>query len=171
MGWNIWFSLAGHDTKALLNNRGPRYKRSKLERLINRDVLWSVVLLLLMCFLCALGKFSNLFLCIYIVILLPFPVFIKKSDKRLGVKDMCITWFLDVVICLLEPQLPVKFFLIPGPVSVSFYPYNVWLTLYGHCSVVCMAIFIVCSVCMGSVYVCVSVSVHRVKSLIGAIPR
>lgn len=32
---------AGHETKAMLNNSGPRYKRSKLERRANTDVLWS----------------------------------------------------------------------------------------------------------------------------------
>ncbi|KAK6168454.1 hypothetical protein SNE40_020985 [Patella caerulea] len=47
---------AGHETKALLNNRGPRYKRSKLERAINRDVVWCVVLLLFLCFFCAIGS-------------------------------------------------------------------------------------------------------------------
>ncbi|XP_055958877.1 phospholipid-transporting ATPase VD [Patella vulgata] len=50
---------AGHETKALLNNRGPRYKRSKLERAINRDVVWCVVLLLFLCFFCAIGKINN----------------------------------------------------------------------------------------------------------------
>ena len=29
---------AGHDTKAMLNNTGPRSKRSKLEREMNRQV-------------------------------------------------------------------------------------------------------------------------------------
>ncbi|XP_041121816.1 phospholipid-transporting ATPase VD-like isoform X2 [Polyodon spathula] len=46
---------AGHETKAMLNNSGPRYKRSKLERRLNVDVLWSVVLLLLMCLTTAIG--------------------------------------------------------------------------------------------------------------------
>src|SRR5262245_61104704 len=30
---------AGRDTKAMLNNSGPRHKRSQLERLINRDII------------------------------------------------------------------------------------------------------------------------------------
>ena len=47
---------AGHETKAMLNNRSPRYKRSKLERRINRDVIYCVVLLLLMCFLSAISS-------------------------------------------------------------------------------------------------------------------
>ena len=40
-----------------MNNRGPRHKRSKLERQINRDVIWCVVALFLMCFMCSLGRF------------------------------------------------------------------------------------------------------------------
>ncbi|XP_071088418.1 phospholipid-transporting ATPase VD-like [Haliotis cracherodii] len=47
---------AGHETKAMLNNRGPRYKRSMLERKINRDVIWCVILLLFLCFFCAIGS-------------------------------------------------------------------------------------------------------------------
>ncbi|XP_062431499.1 phospholipid-transporting ATPase VD [Rhea pennata] len=46
---------AGHETKALLNNSGPHYKRSKLERRVNTDILWCVLLLLLMCLTGAIG--------------------------------------------------------------------------------------------------------------------
>nr|XP_025043214.1 probable phospholipid-transporting ATPase VD isoform X2 [Pelodiscus sinensis] len=46
---------AGHETKAMLNNNGPRYKRSKLEKRANIDVLWCVLLLILMCLIGALG--------------------------------------------------------------------------------------------------------------------
>lgn len=46
----------GHETKALLNNNGPRYKRSKLERQMNTDVFWCVLILLIMCLLSAVGK-------------------------------------------------------------------------------------------------------------------
>ncbi|XP_066576714.1 phospholipid-transporting ATPase VD [Amia ocellicauda] len=46
---------AGHETKAMKNNSGPRYKRSKLERRLNIDVFWSVVLLFLMCLTTAIG--------------------------------------------------------------------------------------------------------------------
>ncbi|XP_068124255.1 phospholipid-transporting ATPase VA [Hyperolius riggenbachi] len=47
---------AGHETKALLNNNGPRYKRSKLERQMNTDVFWCVLILLIMCLLSAVGN-------------------------------------------------------------------------------------------------------------------
>lgn len=53
--------FSGHETKAMLNNRSPRYKRSKLERRINRDVIYCVVLLLLMCFLSAISKLLFIF--------------------------------------------------------------------------------------------------------------
>ncbi|XP_015275141.1 PREDICTED: probable phospholipid-transporting ATPase VA [Gekko japonicus] len=46
---------AGHETKALLNNNGPRYKRSKLERQMNVDVLWCVLILIVMCLFSAIG--------------------------------------------------------------------------------------------------------------------
>ncbi|XP_053434099.1 phospholipid-transporting ATPase VD isoform X2 [Nycticebus coucang] len=46
---------AGHETKTMLNNSGPRYKRSKLERRANTDVLWCVLLLVIMCLTGALG--------------------------------------------------------------------------------------------------------------------
>ncbi|XP_046854254.1 phospholipid-transporting ATPase VA-like isoform X2 [Xenia sp. Carnegie-2017] len=47
---------AGHDTKAMQNNSGPRSKRSKLERDINTDVLVCVVILISLCVICAIGN-------------------------------------------------------------------------------------------------------------------
>ncbi|KAJ7991044.1 hypothetical protein DPEC_G00293160 [Dallia pectoralis] len=46
---------AGHESKAMMNNSGPRYKQSKLERRLNVDVLWCVVLLVVMCLTTAIG--------------------------------------------------------------------------------------------------------------------
>ncbi|XP_037341705.1 probable phospholipid-transporting ATPase VD isoform X1 [Pungitius pungitius] len=46
---------AGHDTKAMMNNSGPRYKRSQLEKHLNTDVLWCVLLLIIMCLTAAIG--------------------------------------------------------------------------------------------------------------------
>ncbi|XP_010783261.1 probable phospholipid-transporting ATPase VA, partial [Notothenia coriiceps] len=45
---------AGHETKAMLNNNGPRYKRSKLERQMNVHVFWCVIILLVMCLFTAI---------------------------------------------------------------------------------------------------------------------
>ncbi|XP_061472746.1 phospholipid-transporting ATPase VB isoform X1 [Rhineura floridana] len=46
---------AGPETKAMLNNRGPRYKRSKIEQRLNVDILFCVGLLFVMCLTGALG--------------------------------------------------------------------------------------------------------------------
>uniref|UniRef100_A0A663FHY8 Phospholipid-transporting ATPase n=1 Tax=Aquila chrysaetos chrysaetos TaxID=223781 RepID=A0A663FHY8_AQUCH len=46
---------AGHETKAMLNNNGPRYKRSKIERRMNMDIFLCVGLLLVMCLVGAVG--------------------------------------------------------------------------------------------------------------------
>nr|CAD7452425.1 unnamed protein product [Timema tahoe] len=46
---------AGHETKAMLNNGGPRYKRSELERQMNLDVIWCVLILFVLCIIGAVG--------------------------------------------------------------------------------------------------------------------
>ncbi|CAL7937067.1 unnamed protein product [Xylocopa violacea] len=46
---------AGHETKAMLNNGGPRYKRSRLEKRMNGDVIWCVVILVVLCLMGAIG--------------------------------------------------------------------------------------------------------------------
>ncbi|KAG7167224.1 phospholipid-transporting ATPase VD-like 2, partial [Homarus americanus] len=47
---------AGRETKAMLNNGGTRYKRSKLERRMNIEVIWCVVILFVMCLISATGS-------------------------------------------------------------------------------------------------------------------
>lgn len=42
----------------MLNNNGPRYKRSKLERQMNVDVFWCVIILLVMCLFTAIGMWG-----------------------------------------------------------------------------------------------------------------
>ncbi|KAM6150218.1 phospholipid-transporting ATPase VB [Erethizon dorsatum] len=45
----------GHETKAMLNNSGPRYKRSKIERRMNTDIFFCIGILFLMCLSGAIG--------------------------------------------------------------------------------------------------------------------
>ncbi|CAH8533182.1 unnamed protein product [Heterobilharzia americana] len=47
---------AGRETKAALNNSGVRFKRSKLEKRINMDVIWCVIILIIVCFTGAIGS-------------------------------------------------------------------------------------------------------------------
>lgn len=56
---------AGHETKALLNNSGPRYKRSRLERQMNCDVLWCVLLLVCMSLFSAVGFDPHFPVCLH----------------------------------------------------------------------------------------------------------
>lgn len=51
---------SGHETKAMMNNSGPRYKRSQLERRLNTDIMWCVVLLIVMCMTAAIGEYCHL---------------------------------------------------------------------------------------------------------------
>jgi phospholipid-translocating ATPase len=39
----------------MLNNGGPRYKRSNLERQMNLDVIWCVLILFVLCVIGAVG--------------------------------------------------------------------------------------------------------------------
>ena len=47
---------AGHESKAMMNNGGPRHKISKLEKQMNVAVIWCVVTLVLLCFIGAIGS-------------------------------------------------------------------------------------------------------------------
>jgi phospholipid-translocating ATPase len=40
----------------MLNNSGPRYKRSQLEQKMNIDVVWCVIILILLCLVGAIGS-------------------------------------------------------------------------------------------------------------------
>lgn len=52
---DIHLCFEGHETKAMLNNNGPRYKRSKIERQMNMDIFLCVGLLFVMCLIGAVG--------------------------------------------------------------------------------------------------------------------
>lgn len=52
---NIHLCFEGHETKAMLNNRGPRYKRSRIEQRMNMDIFLCVGLLFVMCLVGAVG--------------------------------------------------------------------------------------------------------------------
>jgi len=49
-------AYAGKESKTMLNNGGPRYKRSKLEVQMNRDVIWCVLVLIVLCLTGAIGN-------------------------------------------------------------------------------------------------------------------
>ncbi|XP_005156631.2 phospholipid-transporting ATPase VD isoform X1 [Danio rerio] len=87
---------AGHETKAMQNNSGPRYKRSKLERRLNMDVLWSVALLLLMCFIAAIGH--GLWLSE-----LEDPIFMIPDNTHPALAAFYMFWTMIIVLQVLIP--------------------------------------------------------------------
>ncbi len=48
--------IVGRETKAMLNNGGPRHKRTGLEKLMNLEVVWCVVILAVLCIVGATGS-------------------------------------------------------------------------------------------------------------------
>ncbi|VDL57277.1 unnamed protein product [Hymenolepis diminuta] len=49
--------IVGRETKAFLNNSGRKFKRSKLERQLNRDIIWCILILIILCATGAIGSF------------------------------------------------------------------------------------------------------------------
>ncbi|XP_041927145.1 probable phospholipid-transporting ATPase VD isoform X1 [Alosa sapidissima] len=87
---------AGHETKAMQNNSGPRYKRSKMERRLNVDVLWSVVILLLMCLTAAVGH--GLWLNS-----LKDPIYLIPGDPPPALAGFYMFWTMIIVLQVLIP--------------------------------------------------------------------
>ncbi|XP_015906001.1 phospholipid-transporting ATPase VA [Parasteatoda tepidariorum] len=94
---------AGHETKAMLNNDGPRYKRSKLEKLMNRNVIFCIIMLILLCLLGAVG--NGVWLSTYhdrnIV---PFlPGFYLNNNAEIYNEAFLIFWTFVIVLQVMIP--------------------------------------------------------------------
>uniref|UniRef100_A0A8C1XR10 Phospholipid-transporting ATPase n=1 Tax=Cyprinus carpio TaxID=7962 RepID=A0A8C1XR10_CYPCA len=87
---------AGHETKAMQNNSGPRYKRSKLERRLNMDVLWCVILLLLMCLIAAVGHG-------FWLSELQNPIYMIPDDTHPALAAFYMFWTMIIVLQVLIP--------------------------------------------------------------------
>lgn len=94
---------AGHETKAMLNNGGPRYKCSKLERKMNTDVIWCVLVLLFLC--CAGAVGCKLWLDHYSDVY-KFVPFIPYADKP-AYEGLLIFW---TYIIALQVMIPVSLY-------------------------------------------------------------
>ncbi|GLV35748.1 uncharacterized protein CBL_01101 [Carabus blaptoides fortunei] len=92
---------AGHETKAMLNNGGPRYKRSKLERQMNLDVIWCVLILIFLCVVGAIG--CKLWLTAYSA--LPEPFILKDL---LPSYDALLTFWTFIII--LQIMIPLSLY-------------------------------------------------------------
>ncbi|XP_036980949.1 probable phospholipid-transporting ATPase VD isoform X3 [Acanthopagrus latus] len=87
---------AGHETKAMMNNSGPRYKRSQLEKRLNTDVLWCVLLLIIMCLTGAVGHglwVKNL----------KNPIFETDTETSPALAGFYVFWTMIIVLQVLIP--------------------------------------------------------------------
>ncbi|XP_015605416.1 probable phospholipid-transporting ATPase VD isoform X2 [Cephus cinctus] len=89
---------AGHETKAMLNNGGPRYKRSRLERQMNLDVVWCVVILVVLCIVGAAG--CRLWLSTY-TSGLPVPFLPTPQDP--SYEGMLTFWTFVIILQVMIP--------------------------------------------------------------------
>ncbi|XP_065815006.1 phospholipid-transporting ATPase VB [Labrus bergylta] len=98
--------FAGHETKSMLNNNGPRYKRSKLERKLNIDVIFCVILLFAMCLVGAVGHYSWLQA-------LPGvpPYLVPDSSGHLNSPSLSGFYMFFTMIILLQVLIPISLYL------------------------------------------------------------
>ncbi|XP_071773020.2 phospholipid-transporting ATPase VB isoform X2 [Centroberyx gerrardi] len=96
---------AGHETKSMLNNNGPRYKRSKLERKLNTDVIFCVILLFAMCLAGALGHF-------FWLQALPSvpPYLVPNSQGHLDAPALSSFYMFFTMIILLQVLIPISLY-------------------------------------------------------------
>uniref|UniRef100_A0A7I4YCM6 Phospholipid-transporting ATPase n=1 Tax=Haemonchus contortus TaxID=6289 RepID=A0A7I4YCM6_HAECO len=113
---------AGRDTKAMLNNNGPRYKRSTLERLTNIDIIWCVVILLALCITGAvlsgvwMRSFSNPYM-------IPFFTWSEMPGGTLFRPSFESFWNFWSFIIVLQVLIPISLY-----VSIEFIKIGqVWL--------------------------------------------
>ncbi|XP_077589124.1 phospholipid-transporting ATPase VB isoform X2 [Stigmatopora nigra] len=96
---------AGHETKSMLNNSGPRYKRSKLERKLNVDVIFCVILLFAMCLVGALGHLY------WRQGLSGVPPYLVPDDKGLvGSASLSSFYVFFSMIILLQVMIPISLY-------------------------------------------------------------
>ncbi|KAG7252447.1 hypothetical protein CRUP_009941, partial [Coryphaenoides rupestris] len=89
---------AGRETKSMLNNSGPRYKRSRLERALNRDVIFCVALLFAMCLVGSVGHL------VWLSSLpgVPPPYLVPDSQGHLDSPSLSAFYMLFTLIILLQ---------------------------------------------------------------------
>lgn len=95
---------AGHETKAMLNNGGPRYKCSNLEKKMNTDVIWCVLVLLFLC--CAGAVGCKIWLDHFSPMKDKFTPFIPYAEKP-AYEGLLIFW---TYIIALQVMIPVSLY-------------------------------------------------------------
>ncbi|XP_026883642.2 probable phospholipid-transporting ATPase VB [Electrophorus electricus] len=97
---------AGHDTKSMLNNNRPRYKRSRVESKMNKEVLCCVFLLFCMCLIGAVGHV------IWLKTFSSVPIyFIPDSDGNETPSVVAGVYRFLTMIILLQVIIPISLYL------------------------------------------------------------
>ncbi|XP_054454163.1 LOW QUALITY PROTEIN: phospholipid-transporting ATPase VB [Anoplopoma fimbria] len=96
---------AGRETKSMLNINRPRYKRSKLERKLNIDVIFCVILLFSMCLVGALGHF----LWLQALPSVP-PYLVPDSNGHLDSPGLSGFYMFFTMIILLQILIPISLY-------------------------------------------------------------
>eukprot|EP00041_Stephanoeca_diplocostata_P001545 m.20377 g.20377 ORF g.20377 m.20377 type:complete len:1248 (-) comp12127_c0_seq2:472-4215(-) len=117
----------GHQTKAMLNNTGPRYKRSKLERDINWGVLLVIAILIALCITGAIA--SYVYNKRHDLRLIPYDKFrYETGDPNLGLDAFERYWTWMV---LLQAMIPLALYVSIELVKLmQVYLINVDIHLY-----------------------------------------
>lgn len=96
---------AGHETKSMLNNSGSRSKRSQLERKLNKDVFFCLILLFTMCLIGSLGHYLSLES-------LPGvpPFLVPDSNGHLDPPSLASFYMFFTMIILLQILIPISLY-------------------------------------------------------------
>uniref|UniRef100_A0A3Q1EZ03 Phospholipid-transporting ATPase n=1 Tax=Acanthochromis polyacanthus TaxID=80966 RepID=A0A3Q1EZ03_9TELE len=100
----VGFVVYAHETKSMLNNNGSRYKRSKLERKLNIDVIFCVILLFAMCLVGALH-----FLWLQALPGIP-PYLVPDSSGHLDGPSLSSFYTFFTMIILLQILIPISLY-------------------------------------------------------------
>ncbi|XP_017279529.1 probable phospholipid-transporting ATPase VB [Kryptolebias marmoratus] len=93
---------AGHETKSMLNNSGSRSKRSKLERKLNIDVFFCVILLFAMCLVGSVGHY------IWLESLTGSPPYLTPDSRSNSLASFHMFF---TMIILLQILIPISLYL------------------------------------------------------------
>ncbi|XP_040564525.1 phospholipid-transporting ATPase VD isoform X2 [Lepeophtheirus salmonis] len=93
---------AGHESKVMLNNGGPRYKRSELERKMNLEVIWCVFILLVLCFIGAVG--SGIWLDYFNDNYAPFLNVLSQGDSNPPFEGFLTFWTFVIILQVIIPM-------------------------------------------------------------------
>lgn len=92
---------AGKESKAMLNNGGPRYKRSKLEVRMNHDVIFCVLILIILCLIGAIGTSTWLSSFTEYV---PFLNTLTFEETRPGLDGFLVFWTFVIMLQVIIPM-------------------------------------------------------------------